>query len=217
MHFLENRLEYENKKSFISLQGQNSKNPSMENSKYLKSFLLLLFPILVLLSCSSTQRAAEKRQCSEYPKNDFSRMSVGKYKNILKNDTVTYGEVRFECVHTAFITAKVMFDHFGKWNRALVQRDHHHLILMWQNVDLFSDGKRYTVVTDGRESPIITYGSFMAFTQKGEDIIANSLAGKDKIVNLFKKWIRNNDSNKREFYETYWPMYRNYTKSSKNN
>lgn len=187
--------------------------------------LLLIF---ILCGCSSSQKPAstdndsasfhelyDKEQCSEYHKNGFSRISIGEYRNVIDNDTVNYDEVRFECVHISFITQKVLFDHFGKWDKALTQQDYHGLLLMWQNVDLFSNGKRYTVVADGRESRNITYGSFMAFNQEGEDIVAENLAEKDEIIKLFKKWIRNNDLDDRAFFDTYWPMYREYKEKIK--
>ena len=99
-----------------------------------------------------------------------------------------------------------MFDHFGKWDKTIFLKNNRHPILKWENIDLFSDGNHYTIFANGDESRKMTYASLMVFSQKDKDILATDSTEKNKVVDLFKKWIKNNKSYRRKFYRKYWSM-----------
>ena len=168
-----------------------------------KSYILII--IVLILSCSSSKEKQEKQdvKCPKIYKTSYSEVLFEKYKTIVNNDTITYNELRFECVYSAFYTKKVMFDKFGIWDKEVFPANRSHPILFWNNVELFSDGKKYDVYTNGIEEYRHIYASVMIF-QDGKDLLSLNSLEKKKIQNYFSDLIKKNDLNKSEFYEIYW-------------
>jgi hypothetical protein len=166
------------------------------------SYLLLLF---IALSCATTPKTiVSEDKCPKIYKNNFTEILTEKNKTIRDNDTATYNEIRFECVFSAFYTHKVMYDKFGKWDKALFLKNKKHPILLWENVDLFSNGKKYNVITDGIEEWKHIYASVMVFDEKENDLLSNDLNEKEKLTNYFADLIKHHKNGKVDFYEIYW-------------
>lgn len=167
--------------------------------------LLALLPLLIF-GCSSSQKIVEKDKCSKIYKNDFTAILNEQYATIVNNDTIKFNEIRFECVFSAMYTHKIMFDKFGKWDKAIYPDNKKHPILIWEKVDLFSDGKKYTVFTNGIEEWKHIYASVMVFDDVETDLLANKSKEKENLTNYFAHLIRNQKTEKKDFYEVYWKM-----------
>lgn len=161
--------------------------------------------VLILSSCSS-QKIGKENKCPRIYKNDFTEILNEKYNTIYDLDTVTFNEIRFECVYSAFYTHKVMFDKYGKWNKEIFPSNRKHPILIWENIDIFSNGKKYIIMTNGLEEWKHIYASVMVFDNKESDLLSDSSTEKAAITNFFANLIKNHDSEKKAFYEVYWKM-----------
>jgi hypothetical protein len=163
---------------------------------------LILIP-LILFSCSS-QKKVKQIKCSKIYTKKFTEILDEKYKTVFENDTITYNEIRFECVNSAFYTHKVMYEKFGKWDKEIFPKNRRHPILMWENIELFSNGKKYTVLTNGLEEWKHIYASVMIFDDNKKDQLGvNSEIG-NKVKTFFAELLKNHDPDKRAFYEIYW-------------
>jgi hypothetical protein len=164
------------------------------------------FLIFIVFSCSSSQKIIKKERCTKIYKNGYTKILNEKYETISVNDTTTFNEVRFECVYSALYTHKVMFDKFGKWDKAIYTNNKKHPILMWKKVDLFSNGKKYNVFTNGIEEWEHIYASVMVFDENETDLLSNDSSEKEGLTNYFADSIKNLEGDKKDFYEVYWKM-----------
>lgn len=157
----------------------------------------------ILLSCSSS-KAVEGKKCPKIYKNDFAKISNEEYKTIYKNDTIAYNELRYECVFNPFYIQKGMYDRFGKWDKEIYPSNRKQPILMWKNVDLFQNGKNYTVMAnsfEGEERGI--YASVMVFDSHEVDLLSDSSSEKEILKKYFSDLIKSNDPKKEGFNKAY--------------
>lgn len=162
--------------------------------------LIYLLTISVL---SFTSYSQEKR-CKKIIKNGFKTVLYGEFKSVVNNDTIKLNEVKYECVHTAMYTKKVMYDKFGKWHKEIYSNSERHPILIWENIKLFAnDSTKFTIATNGLESIETIYASILVFDENNNDLLAKSSPYRDKLVEYFGKLI-NNNSKKEDFYDIYW-------------
>lgn len=167
------------------------------------TYILILF--LIVLSCSSGKTIKQKK-CPIFYINNYSKILNEKYKTIIGYDTISYNEIRFACVNSAFYTHKVMFDKFGKWAKAIYPSNKKHPVLMWDSVDLFSNGIKYTVLTYGIEKSRHTYASVMVFDKYETDLLTTDSPIRESLTNYFAKLINKHNTKKKDFYEVYWKM-----------
>ena len=99
-----------------------------------------------------------------------------------------------------------MYDKFGKWNKAIYPSNRMHPILMWEKIDLFSNGNEYTILTNGLEEWKHIYSSIMVFDENETDLLSSSSSEKEAITNFFADLLKNHNTEKRDFYEIYWKM-----------
>ncbi|PQJ78137.1 hypothetical protein [Polaribacter porphyrae] len=162
--------------------------------------------ISVFLSCSSSQKIIKKTKCPKIYKNKFTKILNEKYVVVNNNDTTAINEIRFECVYSAFYTHKVMYDKYGKWNKEIYPSNRKHPILMWENIDLFSNGKHYTILTNGLEEWKYIYASVMILDENEQDVLSEQTEEKTNLTNYFTELIKNHNSEKKDFYEVYWKI-----------
>ena len=166
-----------------------------------KIYLILL--ILSISNILTAQKNAIEERCPKLYKQNFTEIVREKYITLVNKDTIIFNEVRYECVFSAFYTHKVMYDKFGKWNKAIYPNNTKNPILMWENVDLFSNGKKYNVFTNGNEKRGEIYASIMIFDQNENDLLAEKSTEKDSLINLFGDLLKNNKEWKKSFYEVF--------------
>lgn len=168
--------------------------------KYSYSIFIAIF----ILGCSITQKTNRKR-CNKIFKNDFSAIRNEKFETVSnENDTVVFNEVRYDCVFSAFYSSTVMYDKLGIWDQALFPENSRHPVLMWEDLNLFGDHKKYDVFTFGIESRKEIYASVMVFDQENNDLLAEDSEEKQKLTQFFGELLRNHDLEKEGFYEVYW-------------
>ncbi|PWH82505.1 hypothetical protein DIS18_09645 [Algibacter marinivivus] len=167
-----------------------------------KSTILLI--IFIILSCSTSKKVAKEIKCPEIYENNFTQIRFEKLTSISENDTTKINEMRFKCVHSAFYTHKVMYDKFGKWDKEIYLKKNTHPILMWEEVNLFSNGKKYRVISNGIEEWKHIYASVMIFDKNDNDLLSDTSEEKEILIKYFGDLIKNNDIEKRDFYEVYW-------------
>lgn len=162
--------------------------------KKIISFLLFSF---ILVGCASKK----PRNCPQILQNNYVDITYDKIKNS-RNDSVYY-EVSFECVASSFYSKKVLFDHFGMWGRSYFVGENIHPILIWENVDLLGDGKKYFIYAGGTEKYQYTNTSFMVFDENYKDVLTQKSKERDQIVQFLSNLIKNNDPTNKEFQEKY--------------
>lgn len=172
----------------------------------MKSRVFLLFISLIFIGCSSTKNLDRKSKCPKIFKNKFSEIRNEKYITINGKDSTAFNEIRFECVYSSLYTHKVMYDKYGKWNKEIYPSNKKHPILMWENIDLFEDDKKYTVLTNGIEEWKHIYASVMIFDDENKDVLSKESLDKQKITGLFAEYLQNQDHKKKDFYEVYWKI-----------
>ncbi|MEO7979157.1 hypothetical protein [Flavobacterium sp.] len=166
-----------------------------------KIYLLLL--ILFISNNVTAQKKAIEERCPKLYKQNFTEIVSEKYKTIVNNDTITLNEVRFECVFSAFYTHKVMYDKFGKWNKMVYPNNSNSPILSWENIDLFSNGKKYNIFTNGHEKRGEIYASIMIFDERENDLLSENSLEKDSLINFFSNLLKNNKDSRKSFYEVF--------------
>lgn len=170
----------------------------MRNSIYITIIILLL------ISCSSTNKMTEKR-CKSILKNDYKNILEKKFESVVNNDTIFLNEVKYECVYNAMYIKKGMYDKFGKWNEEIYPKGKHHPILLWNNVKLFpNDTTEFIVAANELESIETIYASVLVFDKKNNDLLSEDSKYKAKLIEYFSEMIKSNNSKKNDFYEIYW-------------
>ncbi len=149
-------------------------------------YFYLSFLLFILLSCFSTHKVVFE-----------------KFNFIHKSDTTSYNEIRF-IGGSPLDTHKVMYDKFGKWSKKTYSNNIKHPILIWENIDLFSNGKKYTIITNGYEAFKYTYSSIIILDKDETDLLSESSSEKKVLANLFSRLVNKNNLKKRDFYEPYW-------------
>jgi hypothetical protein len=173
----------------------------------MKSFYLIIV-LLLIFSCSTSQKAVKNKKCGRLFKNGYSEILNDKYETVYNKDTITYNEIRFECVFSSFYTRKVMFDKFGIWDKAIFPSNKNHPILLWEKVDLYSNGKKYNVYTDGIEDWSHIYASVMIFDENDNDLLSLDSPDRENLTKYFADLIKKNKIEKIDFYEIYWKTVR---------
>lgn len=162
--------------------------------------------IFVVLGCSSSEKVTQQNKCPEIYKNDFTEIRNEKYETVYNKDTITFNEIRFECVYSSLYTKKVMFDKFGKWNKTVYPSNKKQPILIWKEVDLFSNGKKYDVFTNGNEGRKHIYAAVMVFDESEADLLAMDSPERENLTNYFAALLKSHDTENTDFYEIYWKM-----------
>ena len=195
-------MEQNNFKQFIKIISTYRKQIFKKSMKQ----SITVFLVLTIFGCSSSQKVAEEVKCPQLYQNGYKKIVYGKYETVSNNDTIKINEVRFECVFTAFYTQKVMFDKFGKWDKAIHSGNKTHPMLLWEKVDLYSNGKKYNVITNGIEDMKQIYASVMVFDENETDLLSKESPEKENLTNYFADLIKNNNNEKKDFYDVYWKM-----------
>jgi hypothetical protein len=99
-----------------------------------------------------------------------------------------------------------MFDKFGKWDKEIYPNNSNLPILLWENVDLYSNGKKYNVFTTGLEEWKHIYASVMVFDKNYIDLITDDSLEKENLINYFSDLIKKNKTYRKNFYEEYRKM-----------
>lgn len=162
--------------------------------------------LLIFLSCSSSEKVVKETKCTKIYKNKFTEILNGKYVAVNGKDTIKINEIRYECVYSPFYTNKVMYDKYGKWDKEIFPNNRNQPILMWYNIDLLSNGKKYTVLTNGLEERKHVYASVMILDEKERDVLTEQTDEKFALTNFFGELIKNHNPEKKDFYEVYWKM-----------
>lgn len=147
-------------------------------------------------------------KCNNVEKNEFIDFVYDDFISIINKDTISFKEVKYRCVQSSFYIQKVMYDRFGKWNKAVLPSDHtNRPNLIWNNVQLFDDvAEKFTVIARGYEGSETSYTSMIILDSKGKDMLAENAPYQFRFVELFGYFIKKNSSN-RDFYEVYWKTF----------
>jgi len=160
---------------------------------------------LLTISLLSFTGSSQEDRCKTITKNSFSNIIYDKFISVVNKDTIKLNEVKYECVHTAMYTKKIMFDKFGKWHKEIYANKESHPILVWENIQLFpKDSTKFTIATNGLESSTTIYASILIFDKDNNDLLAENSSYRDKLVNLFGQFIVQENPKKEDFYEVYW-------------
>lgn len=171
-----------------------------------KNYSALLIIGSVMISCissSNIQRKYNYQECAKNYKNDFAEVSEGLFRVPLKGDTLLLTQVIFKCTSSASYNLRTMYGYFGKWNSHTVTNNSPKPLLIWYDIDLFSEGNKYNIITFGDEvSKHNIFTSFMIFNENHEDLLLDN-AFKNKCQVFFANNIRFNKNKSSDFFEDY--------------
>jgi len=168
----------------------------------MKNSLFAIITVLILISCSSTNKVTEEGNKS-VQKSNYKNILVEKFKPAIKNETRQLNEVKYEGVFCACFTQKGMYDRFGKWDEEVYIG--FHPILFWNKVKLFpNDTTEFIVAASGLENTKTTYASVLVFDQQNKDLLTEESEYKTKLIEYFSEMINSNNPKRRYFYEVYW-------------
>lgn len=159
-------------------------------------YMLLL---LLLTTFSFSQKVDKNNQCPKIYKNNYTKILHEKYVTVNEKDTVTFNELRYECVYAYSYTQCGMFDKFGKWSQMLFPANNKYPILMWEKVNLFNDGKKYDVFAYGVEEWKHIYASVMVLDENGVDLLAENSPKLEKLKSYFGNLIKQSNIEKSNF------------------
>ena len=166
--------------------------------------LFKFISIFVLISCSSGKTAMGEKKCDQIFETGFSEIIHTKYSTVVDKDTIDISEIRYQCVYGSMYSTKVMFDKFGKWDAVIYPNNDAHPFMLWKNVSLFEDDKLYNVYTKGLEAKNEIYTSFLVLDENENDLLDENSEEREKLTIYFADLLKNQDVNRREFYEIYW-------------
>jgi len=186
----------------------------------MKKFILLILIGIGMVSCSSTKQVPNEQDGNEIGaqlkvktqnpnipyiyKNGSNRMDVNPILSVKADDSTYVNELRFNAVYSAMYTKKVMYDHYGKWDREIWPQEAKHPTLIWENRKLLeSQEKLFSVAAYGTESRQELCASVMIFDSENRDCLTEKSETKDALIDFFASGIRDLSTNKR-FYKVYW-------------
>lgn len=183
------------------------------------SFKFFIF-FLVVSACSTSNVGDKKKlkECAKNYENDFGSIEELNRSLIVNGESSNYTQIKFQCTRSALYNLRTMYNLFGKWDKSIIPADKPRPYLMWEDVNLFSDGHSFNVITFGEENSrddIST--SFIILNNKNEDLLGNNQALKDKAIEFFSENLRNHQNESNEFYIEFlkefapkqWKKYKN--------
>ena len=169
---------------------------------------LFLILVILLISSCKTKQDLNNDKCNllNYPNNEFKNITNEKYVAVVNNDSLSITQIKYNYVYTEFLLKKIMLDKFGKWDETRFKVNERHPILVWRNVQLFSnqETKYMVATTGGGEDEHKIYTSVMVFDENGKDLLSINSKLRNDITEYFTELIGNNDLNQKEFYSIYW-------------
>jgi len=163
----------------------------------MRQTLILLF-IFSLISCSSTK----VNNNEIIVKTNFNDLKIAKTSRVINSDTINFNELRFHNIDSALDTMKSMFLDFGSWNNkanGLHQENIHRKV--WENIKLFENDERFTIIADGTETVNEYYACLIVFDSQGKDCFDKNHPLKNKIINYFHERMKENRKKKINYWD----------------
>ena len=173
----------------------------------LMKFTIAICSVFLFFGCFSSQSYTYKSgdiDCIRSYKNVFAQMNMGHRTFSINGDSTTFNEMRFHCVGGALQIKRVMFETYGKWSNVRYTEGSMHPILIWENVELLTNGIEYDVFADGIESEKVSYSSVMAFDERNLDVLS-----KESVIDTLSRhfiFLLNKKKGASSFYKQYWEM-----------
>lgn len=182
----------------------------------MKKIFISFLVLIIIISCATNQKVIPEKRITSNPntpiiyKNGFKDYVITPSISIVENDTVVFNELKFNAVHSAMYTQKLMYDKFGEWDTILKPKNQRHLIFVWKNVKLFENNEhKFTVAADGKESWEEMYASVIILNSSSKDCLSEDSKIKDSLISYFSNGIKNLNSSGK-FYNLYHKYYRKY-------
>lgn len=169
-------------------------------------YLYLLFLAIAIISCSPSKKISDDRKCTRYYRYDFAEIINEKYTTINDGDTISFHHLRFQCTSSAMSSHKAVYNKFGRWHTEIYAKNSIRPFLVWENIDLFSNGKQYTVYTFGVENYNDMHATVMVFDHLGNDLLAESSEEKEALTNYFATIMRDRKNKEDAFVREYWKV-----------
>lgn len=170
--------------------------------------LLFLFFICIYSCKTSLPVTGDNPYCNAIVKRGYSRITLMPFESVVKEDTLSVNEIRYECSYSGLYVHKAMFDKYGKWNKSFRNRKGILTTLIWENIPLLENStEEFTVVAMGLESRDYVYSGVSVFDKDGNDVLTENTFMQEKIKNYFGELIRENVYSDTQFYELYWTSF----------
>lgn len=135
--------------------------------------------------------------------NGYKDFEIVRIPAVIRKDTIYTSELKFNTVHSALYTQKLMFDTFGIWDKELRAKEDNTSILVWKKRQLFPDSNvLYDIYARGVESQTQMYTAVMVFDVKENDALNENALERNKIIEYFAQGIQHLKSNSK-FYRLY--------------
>lgn len=158
---------------------------------------------LVFISCVSSVRTTPKK-CSGIPSNTYWGTFENQFSSQVEGYEYNGKLLSYDCALTSFITKKVLYDHFGKWDDSFYLPKERHPIMIWKNRDILYNGSSLTVLATGEEDYGNMHGSIMVFDEQGNDMLQIGAENRKQLIKFVGSLINGNDTTKKDFYKVYW-------------
>lgn len=157
--------------------------------------IYFLIALSFLVGCGSSHSPNYSRGCPKLLKNNFIAIGFDSFKIETIKDMPTVNRLKFFCVENHGYTQKLMYDQFGTWTTAYPSKGNNNWLLVWKDIDLLSNGKKYSIYTSGlddRNGPL--YASVIVLDENKNDMLAEDSTIKELLIEYFSSKIKDLDN-----------------------
>ena len=144
----------------------------------MKNYILLLI-LCFLFACKASKK--------EVDRNSKTKHEIITIPMIVKEDTISFNELRFYKIQSAMDGMKLMYLNYGKWDEKTVSKYQYNINrIVWRDRKLFiDDNEKFTVIADGTETLGKYFSSLMVFDSNENDCFADNHPYKERLTELF--------------------------------
>jgi hypothetical protein len=118
--------------------------------------------------------------------------------NTSKTDTFeieNFNQLRLVNIKSAIDSQKLMYLDFGMWDESRIGLHQKNISQkIWKNIDLFKNGKTYTIIADGTETQEEYFTSFIIYDSDTNDCLKIGYPIREEIITYFQNKMKSIES-----------------------
>lgn len=128
--------------------------------------------------------------------------SINEKQNLKINNVIidtiniyNFNQLRLVNIKSALDSQKLMYLEFGMWNESRIGLHQKNISQkIWKNIELFKNGKTYTIIADGTETSEDYFSSIIIYDSDNIDCLNPDYPLRDEIIAFFQNKIKENES-----------------------